>query len=386
MEEKALARPLQRPKVNYNNYTAPRKTTQVVRPVKFKKQPKKVNPLKNIILLAFAAILVMCVFPYGYSQFVRPLLFGPANRAVTVDYNALYNTTGSYLKNDYFLGVNLLKSANIEKPQMQTLYEAAPMGILTAKLTRLMKAYPSIKPSVFVWDFETGKYVNIGAEQQYPAASIIKIPVLLELFRSVEAGQLSLNDRMRLTDYYRAEGSGSLQYQREGQSYSIDSLARTMIQDSDNSATNMLMSSIGGKVDVNRAIRKWGLKDTYIENWLPDMAGDNLTSAKDIAVMLYNIDNSSFLSLRSREHIVEYMSHVKNNRLIQAGLPHNAIFLHKTGDIGKMVGDAGIVWTPAGKKYIVVMLVKRPYNSPLGKDFIVKSSTMIYQTISGGML
>ena len=126
--------------------------------------------------------------------------------------------------------------------------------MLQAKLIHLSTAYPAIKPAVFVWDFETGKYVDIRANEQYPAASIIKIPVLIELFRSIEAGQLNLNDRIALTDYYRAEGSGSLQYQREGQAYSIDSLARVMIQDSDNSATNMLMSSVGGKIDINSAI------------------------------------------------------------------------------------------------------------------------------------
>ena len=52
--------------------------------------------------------------------------------------------------------------------------------------------------------------------------------------------------------------------------------------------------------------------------------------------------------------------------------------MHKTGDIGKMLGDAGIVYTPNGKKYIVVMLVNRPYNSPEGKDFIVKASSIVY--------
>ena len=76
--------------------------------------------------------------------------------------------------------------------------------------------------------------------------------------------------------------------------------------------------------------------------------------------------------------MIDYMSHVHNNRLIHAGLPKEAIFIHKTGDIGKMLGDAGIVYTPNGKKYIVVMLVNRPYNSPLGKDFIVAASSLIY--------
>ena len=77
------------------------------------------------------------------------------------------------------------------------------------------------------------------------------------------------------------------------------------------------------------------------------------------------------------------MGHVHNNRLIQAGLGPGATFLHKTGDIGSMLGDAGIVYTPKDKKYIVVILANRPHNSPLGKEFIVRASELIYNTLAG---
>ncbi len=184
---------------------------------------------------------------------------------------------------------------------------------------------------------------------------------------------------MILTDYYRAEGSGSLQFKAENSNWTIDNLARIMITESDNSATNMLMSKIGSMVDINRAVRNWGLNSTYIQTWLPDLTGNNHTTARDLATMLYNIDNNpKFLGISSREKIFDYMGHVHNNRLIQAGLGSGALFIHKTGDIGKMLGDAGIVFTPNGKKYIVVILANRPHNSVLGKDFIVKASEIIY--------
>ena len=102
-----------------------------------------------------------------------------------------------------------------------------------------------------------------------------------------------------------------------------------------------------------------------------------------MAKILYNLDNPGFLNINSREYIIDYMSHVKNNRLIQAGLGEGALFIHKTGDIGTMLGDAGIVYAPNGKKYIVVILAQRPYNSPQGKDFIVKASEIIYKYIVG---
>lgn len=66
--------------------------------------------------------------------------------------------------------------------------------------------------------------------------------------------------------------------------------------------------------------------------------------------MLYNIDeNDKFLTQESRAKILNYMGHVHNNRLIHAGLGAGAVFLHKTGDIGTMLGDAGIVIAPNGK-------------------------------------
>ncbi len=379
-----MAVPIRKVEMRYSSQKQQRKTiTPVVKPVRFnRKEKKKQHPLGGLIILIFMVVLVSSVFPYTYNNFTRQLLFGPQNQSVNVNYDDLYSPTSNYLKNDYFLGKNFLKSAEPKKPLMSSFYLAEEMQGLTARLNRLAQNYPTINPSVFVWDFETGKYVNIRANQQYPSASIIKLPVLLELFRSIELGQVGLSDRMQLTEYYRSSGSGNIQFARAGNYYTINNLAKVMIQHSDNTATNMIMSNVGGMVDVNRAIRSWGLKDTYIQNWLPDLAGTNKTSAKDIATMLYNIDNSSFLSLKSREYIVDYMSHVENNRLIQAGLPSNAIFLHKTGDIGTMLGDAGIVWAPNGKKYIVVILAKRPYNSPAGKDYIVNASSIIYNFLS----
>lgn len=151
-----------------------------------------------------------------------------------------------------------------------------------------------------------------------------------------------------------------------------------MITESDNSATNMIMAKLGSMTDVNSGIRQWGLSKTRVNTWLPDMNGTNFTTAEDLGRMLYNLDNPNFLSISSREKIFDYMGHVHNDRLIPAGLGAGAVFLHKTGDIGKMLGDAGIVYAPNGKKYIVAILANRPYNSPLGKDYIVKASEIIY--------
>jgi beta-lactamase class A len=244
-----------------------------------------------------------------------------------------------------------------------------------------MAQYKSIKPAIYVWEYDQGRYVDINADKAYSAASIIKLPILVRMFKSIEENQFTIYDDMKFTEVYRSSGSGNLQYAPAGTLYNMDYLAKTMIQDSDNTSTNMIMAKMGGMEDVNAGLRDWGISKTYVRTWLPDLQGTNMTTAADIAKILYNLDNPGFLNVNSREYIIDYLSHVKNNRLIQAGLGEGALFIHKTGDIGTMLGDAGIVFAPDGKRYIVVILANRPYNSPQGKDFIVKASEIIYKAI-----
>ena len=126
---------------------------------------------------------------------------------------------------------------------------------------------------------------------------------------------------MSLTDYYVSDGSGYLQYKPIGTTLSLFNLSQMMIQESDNSATNMILSTIGGVNDFNRDLREWGFSKTHMSNWLPDLYGTNVSTPEDFGTILYNIDNPDFLNLNSRATIVETMSHVKNRFLIQAGLP-----------------------------------------------------------------
>lgn len=343
-----------------------------------KKKVERNYLIHKIVSVAVVSALALSVLPYGFNKVTKNIFNPTPYKNVKADYQQILFPTSNYLSNHWYLGMRSLEGAKIKKPEMTALTEGNELSALENQLKGLASAYPSIHPSVYVWDYQTGNYADINADEIFATASIIKVPVLVQLFRSIEKGQIELFDEMPLTEYYRTEGSGSLQFKAENSKYSIDTLARMMITESDNSATNMIMAQLGSMTDVNSAIRRWGLKRTYVQNWLPDLAGTNHSTARDMATILYNIDNPKFLSTSSREKIFDYMGHVHNNRLIAAGLPAGAEFLHKTGDIGKMLGDAGIVYAPNGKRYIVVIFANRPHNSPLGKEFIVKASETIY--------
>ena len=378
--------------------------TPVTRPIVRKKKvvKKKKNPiltfLKMSVCLSFLGAYATFVMPTAYNGLIRQVFY-PTKLPTQIEYKntmhkedpaysssinlySLANPITNYVHNDLFNN-QLLLTPTIQKihSEVTTMYQTSELLDLKNKLIELNKNYPLVKPSIYVWEYEQGQYVNINANELYPAASIIKLPILVRLFKSIEANQLKLFDEMKLTEQYRSSGSGNLQYAQAGNSYTIDHLAKIMIQDSDNTSTNMIMSKIGGMDDINIGLRDWGINTTYVRTWLPDLEGTNKTTAMDMAKILYNLDNPGFLNINSREYIIDYMSHVKNDRLIQAGLGEGALFIHKTGDIGKMLSDAGIVFAPNGQKYIIVILAKRPHNSYQGKEYIVKASELIYKTI-----
>ncbi len=352
--------------------------SQIIRRRK-KHKARKRNPLKALISLSLLAIMLFGAMPYSFNKLSKGLFVPTPYSKIKTDLRDIAFPVNNYLANSWTLGERQFSySANSKHSKMLPVKENVNMPVLKQELQNLTELYPTIQPSVYVWDYETGNYVDLNASKIYATASIIKIPVLIDVFKSIEAGQFSLNDKMLLTEYYRTEGSGSLQFKGNAQ-YSIDELANKMITESDNSATNMLIAKVGSMTDVNSSMRSWGLKNTRVNTWLPDLGGTNYTTAREMSQMLYNIDeNSEFLTEESRARIFNYMGHVHNNRLIQAGLGAGATFLHKTGDIGTMLGDAGIVTAPNGKKYIVVILANRPHNSVAGKDFIVHASEIIY--------
>ena len=343
-----------------------------------KKKKSQNNIIYKVVSFSFLALFILCISPSLVSKHLLALFGGSPYSKISVNYETFVNRIETYLSNDLSLNVRTIQGAETKHPKMVKVKENSEMNSLKNRLIELGENYPTIHSSIYVWDFDDNNFVDINADEIFSAASIIKLPVLTALFRNIENGQTSIFDEMILTDLYRAEGSGDLQYKAENSKYSIDTLARVMITHSDNSATNMLMSKIGGMPAVNREIKSWGLAHTQINNWLPDLEGTNYISARDMGQILYNIVGTNFLSNTSKEKVFSYMSHVKNDRLIPAGLGAGAEIMHKTGDIGKMLGDAGVVYAPNGKKYIVVILANRPYNSVKGKEFIVEASRMIY--------
>ncbi len=375
---------------NYSTVRAyPNKRAEHVQ-MPVRKKRKKQNPIllliRFVLLSSFLTFFAYFVSPYVYEKYFEPLFLNHfLNRNIKIDTSSYVSPTLNYLSNSELFGRKLLvpfatTSKNITKIQSQ-----GELSQIKADLNALFQKYPNLKPSVYIWEYTSAKEVDINADSLYSSASIIKLPVLFELFRKIDRSEKDgsndtvLSKKLYYSDIYKTWGSGKLQYGPVNRYLSVDYLAKIMITQSDNSATNMLIEEVGGLGALNSSMRSLGLDKIQLNNWLPDVEGKNKISARQIATLLYNLDNPRFLSQKSKITIKEYMANVENRSLLQAGLPPEAILIHKTGDIGKMLGDAGVVYAQNGKKYIIVVLVNRPHNDYSARNLIQEASELVYK-------
>lgn len=260
--------------------------------------------------------------------------------------------------------------------QTQLTEELTP---LKQKLAALDKKQPKIETQAFFIDLDNGKYVNLAGDKPISAASLIKIPVAVAFFQDVDAGKIKLNEKLPMGKDVIASGSGDMQYQQGQKSFTALETVTKMIAISDNTATNMLIKRMGGKAVLDQRFQAWGLTHTQIHNALPDLEGTNTTSSHDLATVLLKVNQGELISLKSRDRLLGIMQETKTRTLLPPGLEPGAIISHKTGDIGTVLGDAGIIDMPSGKRYIEVIIAKRPYNDIAARTLIQEMSRTTYQ-------
>ncbi|BAZ08514.1 beta-lactamase [Calothrix sp. NIES-4071] len=252
------------------------------------------------------------------------------------------------------------------------------MSALETQINTLMNRYKLLSPGIFFLDLQTGDYLNINAEKIFPAASTIKYPVLVALFEEVDAGRVQLNETMVMQRRHLAGGSGNMRFRSTGTKFSLLETATRMMTISDNTATNMVIERLGGIAKLNQRFRAWGLEQTAMRNMLGDFGGTNKTSAKDLVRLSALVTNSQLLSDASRTQVLNIMYRCQNRRLLPSGLGKGANIAHKTGTLRFVLGDAGIIQTASGRRYLAGILVRRPHHSPQARDFIRQVSQLVY--------
>jgi beta-lactamase class A len=253
---------------------------------------------------------------------------------------------------------------------------------LKQRLAAVHSTYPVVSPGLFILDLSTGDYADLLSSKAFPAASVIKLPILMAFFQDVDAGKVSLSEKLVMRPELMASGSGYMQDLAPWSSFSAKYTVGKMIETSDNTATNMIIKRLGGAWALNKRFRSWGLQDTAIRRWLPDLRGTNTVSPQDLTLILSKLAKGSLLSPSSQASAIAILKTCHTRSLLYPGIGPGGEIAHKTGDIGFAIGDAGIVYMPNGRQYIAAVMLKRPYDDPRGRDYIQTISRITYSYFS----
>ncbi len=238
-------------------------------------------------------------------------------------------------------------------------------------------SYASLGPGIYFVDLDNGNYLSLNGEKTFATASIIKLPILIAFFQDVEAGKIKLDETLVMGRDVIVGGSGYMQDLPPGSKFSARQTVNNMITTSDNTATNMIIKRMGGIDVLNQRFRSWGLQRTVMRNWLPDLKGTNTTTAKELVQLMALLEQGKLLQ-GTKPEAIDILRRVKNRKLLPVGLGSGATIAHKTGDIGFLLGDAGIVQMPTGKRYLVAVLVESAYDDPAARDYIQDVSRIVY--------
>jgi beta-lactamase class A len=229
---------------------------------------------------------------------------------------------------------------------------------------------------------ESRSSLSLNSDRIIPSASIIKLPILLTLIEAVEQNRLSLEDVYLLQETDIVGGAGELQYQKAGNTYSLDYLAREMIRLSDNTATNILIRTIGME-KINQKIEQLGYQETVLNRKMMDFDAikegkQNFTSTRNMADLLNKIYHREGISTTAKAYILDLLFACEDKQAIVAGLPGYQI-AHKTGSLDYVRGDAGIVF--AEKPVVLVVFVENFSSQEQADEIIAALSGLLFETL-----
>ena len=215
-----------------------------------------------------------------------------------------------------------------------------------------------------------------------PAASIIKIPVMVEVFRQMSQGTIGLNDLLHLQRGDRDNGWGDLAEARAGTPYSVSKLMWLMITESDNTATNMLIRLVG-RAHINTTMADMGLVSTQVADYIRSSGNIRAlrTSPLDMMRLLESIAREQVIDTWSSREMVNILSGQHHNGLLPQPLPSGLQIAHKTGTLSDTLNDVGIVYLDREPYVIAVMTTNLPsLNS--GRRFIRSVSRLAYNALN----
>lgn len=271
-------------------------------------------------------------------------------------------------------------------------------GLDSSGIERLIAESGAEAVAVALYDLETGEELLIKPDENFHAASTMKVPVMMEVFRQAYARKFSLDDRIPIKNDFVSITDGSHYslspdddsevglYKRVGQTETIRALLELMIDVSSNLATNILIERVtAGR--VMEYMREIGAQSIKVLRGVEDSKAfqkglNNTATARDLMIILRRIAEHRAVSRAASAEMIRVMLKQRFNQGIPAGLPAGVKIAHKTGSITKANHDAAIVYPPGRKPYVLVVLTRGISDESRANKLIADISKDVHRSLT----
>jgi len=270
------------------------------------------------------------------------------------------------------VGIAFGALAAVAQPQPQK-----PLERLESNITRITQSV-NAKWGIYMKCLETGEEIAINADDQMDTMSVIKIPLMVEAFRQIEAGKFALTDRVTLADAAKRPGTGVIRSLDAGANLTIKDLLTLMIIVSDNTATDLMYEKVGGIAPVNRLMDEYGLKTIRATGtsaaWFAALRAASsrdafhqqaktpygLSSPRDMGKLLEKIEKGEAVSKKASDQMLQIM----RGQVYSSRLPKYVTGFtvpHKTGDFLPYIGNDVGVLENSGRHVVLSVFTARHF-------------------------
>lgn len=234
----------------------------------------------------------------------------------------------------------------------------------------------------------------INVDETFHAASTMKVPVMIELFKQASEGKLNLNDSILLKNEFKSivdnspyamdlqDDSDDVIYTQIGTKVALKDLMYSMVTVSSNLATNVLIEIVGAK-NTTATMRDLGAKQIEVLRGVEDQKAydqglSNATTAHDLMQIMRAIATGKAGTQADSEAMIAILKDQQHNDMIPKLLPNSVEVAHKTGSITGVHHDAGVVYLPDGRAYVLVLLSKNLKDFDKATNQLAKISRTFY--------
>ena len=237
---------------------------------------------------------------------------------------------------------------------------------------------------LYVWDLDKDFGYGIRPDEQFFTASIIKVPIMVAVYRKVDAGELEFSQQIEIKEEDWAAGAGWLQWEKAGTKQTVGDLLLLMMTQSDNVAANALVRAVGGGDHVNKVARSMGADDTLLYQKVSSERGaapalDNRSTPRDMAIMMRQIAKGKAANEKSCGYMIDLMHQDRLDWWLDAGLPAGVNAANKAGWLYRVYDEVGIV-DEENHHYVIAILSKHGSADVYqGEDLIKHLSSAVWE-------